>query len=40
MAYKGMEIPLIHNLRRLAEASGTIHGLSPEDLKKLDFLSQ
>lgn len=40
MAFQGLEVPPIHNLRRLAEASGTVHALSQDDLKKLDFLSQ
>ncbi len=40
IAYRGLEVPPIHNLRRLAEASGTVSKLNQEDLKKLDFLSQ
>lgn len=40
MAYKDLEVPPIHNLRRLAESSGMMQALSQEDLKKLDFLSQ
>ncbi|MEK6725368.1 MAG: HEPN domain-containing protein [Deltaproteobacteria bacterium] len=40
MAFKGMEILPIHNLRRLAEISGVIDEISPADLRKIDFLSQ
>jgi HEPN domain-containing protein len=40
LASQGREVPPIHNLRRLAEASGTVRALDQEDLKKLDFLSQ
>ena len=40
LAYKGRQVLPIHNLRRLAEATDTISALSPEDLRKLDFLSQ
>lgn len=39
MAFKGIEIVPIHNLRRLAEMTGTIGELSQEDLEMLDFLS-
>lgn len=39
MAFKGLEIVPIHNLRRLAEMTETIGELSPEDLEKMDFLS-
>ncbi|HAG51524.1 MAG: hypothetical protein A2X87_01245 [Deltaproteobacteria bacterium GWC2_42_51] len=40
MAFKGMEIVPIHNLRRLAEIIGIIDEMSKEDVKKVDFLSQ
>lgn len=40
MAFKGKEILPVHNLRRLAEMTGTASELSKEDLKKIDFLSQ
>lgn len=40
LAYKGLEVPPIHNLRRLAEGGGIVTTLSQEDLKRLDFLSQ
>jgi HEPN domain-containing protein len=40
LAYKGLEVPPIHNLRRLAEGGGLVATLSEEDLKRLDFLSQ
>ena len=30
----------MHNLRRLAEMTGTVSELSREDMKKIDFLSQ
>lgn len=40
MADKGMEIIPVHNLRRLAEATGAIGEISTDDTKKLDFLSQ
>src|SRR3990172_10585774 len=42
MAFKGMEIVPIHNLRRLAEIIGIIgiiDEMSKEDVKKVDFLS-
>lgn len=39
MAFKGIEIVPIHNLRRLAEMTETIGELSQEDLEMLDFLS-
>lgn len=35
-----MEIVPVHNLRRLAEITGTINEMSKEDVKKIDFLSQ
>ena len=40
IAYKGVEIVPIHNLRRLAEMASLIKEISAPDLKKLDFLSQ
>ena len=40
MAFKGMEIIPVHNLRRLAEMTGMVGKMSKEDLKKIDFLSQ
>jgi HEPN domain-containing protein len=40
MAYKGMEILPIHNIRRLAETTGVVDEIGPEDLRKMDFLSQ
>lgn len=40
MAFKGKEILPVHNLRRLAEMTGTVSELSREDMKKIDFLSQ
>ena len=40
MAFKGMEILPIHNLRRLAEIAGVVDEISPADLRKIDFLSQ
>lgn len=40
MAFKGMEIPPIHNLRRLAEITDVVGEITPEDLRKIDFLSQ
>lgn len=40
MAFKGMEILPIHNLRRLAEISGVVDEINPADLRKIDFLSQ
>jgi HEPN domain-containing protein len=40
MAFKGKEILPVHNLRRLAEMTGSVSELSREDLKKIDFLSQ
>ena len=40
MAFKGMEILPIHNLRRLAEIAGVVDEISPVDLRKIDFLSQ
>lgn len=39
LAFKGMEIVPVHNLRRLAEMTDTIGELGPEDLEKMDFLS-
>ncbi len=40
MAFKGIEIIPVHNLRRLAEMTGMVGEMSAEDLKKIDFLSQ
>ncbi|MBI4634940.1 MAG: HEPN domain-containing protein [Candidatus Rokubacteria bacterium] len=40
LAYKGREVPPIHNLRRLAEMTDAISALDPGDQRKLDFLSQ
>jgi len=40
MAFKGIEILPVHNLRRLAEMIDVIGELSHLDLKKMDFLSQ
>lgn len=40
MAFKGMEIVPMHNLRRLAEMTDTVRELSKQDLKKIDLLSQ
>lgn len=40
MAFKGIEIIPIHNLRRLAESIGVINEVSQTDLRKIDFLSQ
>jgi len=40
MAFKGIDIIPIHNLRRLAEMSGMASAFSKEDFKKMDFLSQ
>ena len=40
MAFKGMEVVPIHNLRRLAEIAGVVGEISPADLRKIDFLSQ
>ena len=40
MAFKGMEILPIHNIRRLAEITGAVDEISPADLRKIDFLSQ
>lgn len=40
LVFKGIEIIPVHNLRRLAEASGVINELDKSDLKKIDFLSQ
>lgn len=40
MVFKGKKIMPVHNLRRLAEMTGTIDDLSKVDLKKMDFLSQ
>lgn len=40
MVFKSIEVVPIHNLRRLAELSGVIEEISPEDLKMIDFLSQ
>lgn len=40
LAFKGMEILPIHNLRRLAEISGVVNEISTVDLRKIDFLSQ
>lgn len=40
MAFKGVEITPVHNLRRLAEMTDTLGEISKEDLKKIDFLSQ
>lgn len=40
MAFKGMAIIPVHNLRRLAETAGIGGEISKEDLRKIDFLSQ
>lgn len=40
MAFKGIDIVPIHNLRRLAEISGVVDEISQADLRKIDFLSQ
>ena len=40
LAYRGLEVPPIHNLRRLAEAGGFLLELQSEELRRLDFLSQ
>ncbi len=40
MAFKGIEIIPIHNLRRLAESTDVINEVSQTDLRKIDFLSQ
>jgi len=40
MAFKGMDILPIHNLRRLAEVVGVVEEISPTDFRKIDFLSQ
>ncbi len=40
MAFKGIGILPVHNLRRLAEMTGVVSGMSKEELKKMDFLSQ
>lgn len=40
MAFKGIDILPIHNLRRLAETVDAIGELSHDDLIKIDFLSQ
>ncbi len=40
MAFKGIEIIPIHNLRRLAEMTSVADSINKADLKKMDFLSQ
>jgi HEPN domain-containing protein len=40
IAFRGREVPPIHNLRRLAEGAGLLAEMDPEDLRRLDFLSQ
>lgn len=40
LAYRGLDVPPIHNLRRLAEAGGFLQELQHEELRRLDFLSQ
>lgn len=40
MASKEIEIVPVHNLRRLAEIAGVIVEINPDDLIKIDFLSQ
>jgi HEPN domain-containing protein len=37
MAFKGIGILPVHNLRRLAEMTGVVSGMSKEELKKMDF---
>lgn len=39
LAFRGMEIVPIHNLRRLAEMTETVGELRSEDLERMDFLS-
>ncbi len=40
LAHRALEIPPIHNLRRLAETGGFLHELPHDELRRLDFLSQ
>jgi HEPN domain-containing protein len=40
LAFRGLEVPPIHNLRRLAEAGGFLRELQRDELRRLDFLSQ
>ena len=40
MAAKDIEILPVHNLRRLAEIASVIAEINPNDLIKIDFLSQ
>lgn len=40
MAFKGLDITPIHNLRRLAEITGVIAEMNKDDTEKIDFLSQ
>ncbi len=40
MAKQGIEVPPIHNLRRLAEGSGLLAALPPDEVRRLDYLSQ
>ncbi len=40
LAYHALEVPPIHNLRRLAEAGDFLQALPHDELRRLDFLSQ
>ena len=40
ISYRSLEVPPIHNLRRLAEVGGFLGESSPTELRWLDYLSQ
>ncbi len=40
ISYRSLEVPPIHNLRRLAEVGGFLAESSPTELRWLDYLSQ